>query len=348
MVVMGPIMLDVQGTSLTSEDKELLEHPLVGGLILFTRNYQSVEQVSELTKQIRFAAKKDILIAVDHEGGRVQRFRKSQHDGNNGSFSTIPAMGEIAGLANNNIDLAKEIAQQCGTLMALEVQAVGIDISFAPVLDVNGISEVIGERAFSAEPEQVITLAAAFIEGMHQAGMKATGKHFPGHGSVQADSHIALPIDPRSKEVILNFDLKPFEALISGQLVDALMPAHVIFPEIDSQCVGFSALWLQQILRKKLAFDGVIFSDDLSMKGAASVGGFIERAEAAQQAGCDMLLVCNDRAGCIEVIDKANISVEQASSLRLKRLLKTSQSDWPALKNNALWLQAQQQLSAFL
>ncbi|NQY64148.1 MAG: beta-N-acetylhexosaminidase [Alteromonadaceae bacterium] len=329
---MGPIMLDVQGTSLSAEDKELLEHPLVGGLILFSRNYQSPKQVSALTREIRKAAKSPILIAVDQEGGRVQRFREH--------FSTIPAMGAIWRCADGDVEFAKLIAKNCGTLMALEVQAVGIDLSLAPVLDINGISEVIGERAFHQQPEQVIALASAFIDGMQKAGMKATGKHFPGHGSVQADSHHALPIDTRSKQQIINLDLLPFKHLIAAQKVSAIMPAHIVFPNIDSKSVGFSHYWLQEVLRDTLAFEGVIFSDDLSMEGAASIGGYIERAEAAQQAGCDMLLLCNNRQGCIEVIDNANIEITSTSSERLKTLLKTSRLTWPDLAENLMWRQA--------
>ena len=325
---MGPIMLDVQGTSLTSEDKDLLEHPLVGGLILFTRNYESPEQISSLTQSIKKCAGSDILIAVDHEGGRVQRFREG--------FSKIPAMGSLLDLTHQNIEKAKALSYHCGALMALEVQAVGIDISFAPVLDINGISDVIGDRAFDAEPEQVALLAAAFIQGMNAAGMLATGKHFPGHGSVKEDSHLALPIDRRSQSTIFDHDLVPFKKLITQNALAALMPAHVIFTEVDEQAVGFSSLWLQQILRKDLGFEGVIFSDDLSMEGAACVGGYIERAEAAFQAGCDMLLTCNNRAGAIDVIDNANIKIVQQSSERLKRLLKTSDLTLKNLSEHSL------------
>ena len=329
MVFMGPIMLDVLGTSITSEDKELLQHPLVGGLILFTRNFESVEQLSELNKQIRLAANKDLLIAVDHEGGRVQRFREG--------FSLIPAMGSLLSKTNNNISKAKELAKHCGALMAVEVQASGIDISFAPVLDVNGISEVIGDRGFDNTPDNVITLASAFIDGMQSVGMKATGKHFPGHGSVRADSHIDLPIDPRSKNNIEQFDLLPFKQLISTGKVDALMPAHIIFPDVDDSAVGFSHYWLQTILRESLGFNGVIFSDDLSMEGASCVGGYIERAEAAQQAGCDMLLLCNNRDGCIDVIDKANINIDKQSNERIRRLLKTTNMSFESLQSDKRW-----------
>ncbi len=337
---MGPIMLDVLGTSLTAEDKELLQHPLVGGLILFTRNYQSPDQIAQLTLDIRKAAKKELLIAVDHEGGRVQRFREG--------FSKIPAMGNIWKFANQNLAMAQELAKQSAILMALEVQAVGIDISFAPILDIDDISAVIGDRAFHKKPEIVCKLASAFVEGLHLVGMKATGKHFPGHGSVQADSHIALPIDPRSRDEIFSLDMLPFKSLINSNKVDALMPAHVIFPEVDDEAVGFSPYWLKEILRKELAFEGVIFSDDLSMEGAACVGGYVERAEAAQQAGCDMLLLCNNRDSCIDVIDNANININEKSNQRLLRLLKTSTSSLGDLNVNARWQHARKVLAEYI
>jgi beta-N-acetylhexosaminidase len=338
---MGPIMLDVLGTSLTAEDKELLQHPLVGGLILFTRNYESPEQIAQLTTDIRKAANKDLIIAVDHEGGRVQRFR----DG----FSLIPAMGKIWGFANQNVPTAQELAKQSAILMALEVQAVGIDISFAPILDIDDISAVIGDRAFHKNPEIVCQLASAFVEGLHLVGMKATGKHFPGHGSVQADSHIALPIDPRSRDEIFSLDMLPFKTLINSNKVDALMPAHVIFPEVDREAVGFSPYWLKNVLRNELGFNGVIFSDDLSMEGAASVGGYIERAEAAQSAGCDMLLLCNNRQGCIEVLDGANIVSDKASAERLTKLLKNPSlpEAWSTRNENALWQSSTQFINRY-
>jgi len=337
---MGPIMLDVQGTSLSAEDKELLEHPLVGGCILFSRNYHSPQQMSALTQEIREAAAGDILLAVDHEGGRVQRFREH--------FSAIPAMGNIWSLAGEDKARAIELAQQCGMLMALEVQAVGIDISFAPVLDINGISEVIGDRAFHQQTDAIIPLAKAFIDGMKAAGMPATGKHFPGHGSVREDSHIALPVDPRPFNEIAAMDLKPFKAMLDNGALSALMPAHVIYPDVDSLGVGFSSIWLQSILREKLGFDGVIFSDDLSMEGAAVLGGYVERAEAAQQAGCDMLLVCNNRAAAIEVLDNANISKSADSSRRLARLLRTADSQWADLATDPRWQHASRFLKDFI
>ena len=335
----GPVMMDIAGTELTPEDKQLLAHPNVGGLILFSRNYQSPQQVSELCQQIRLAAQAPILLAVDHEGGRVQRFREQ--------FSAIPAMGDIYSLAGNKIAVAEQLAFHCGVLIALEMQSVGIDISFAPVLDINGISDVIGDRAFSAEPQQVEILAKSLILGMNKAGMAATGKHFPGHGSVKADSHIAAAIDGRNKSEIFGSDIKPFQQLIEADLLSAMMPAHVIYSDVDQHSVGFSRYWLQEILRKQLGFNGVIFSDDLSMEGAAGIGGYVERTEAAQQAGCDMLLVCNNRAGLIEVLDNANLSVEQASSQRIQKLLASNQVSYDKLVQTPRWQEAKQILNQF-
>lgn len=329
-------MLDVGGTSLNSEDKELLTHPLVGGLILFSRNYESPEQVTQLTQDIRSAAGSDILLAVDHEGGRVQRFRDK--------FSALPAMGNLWKIADENLAKASTLANYAGQLMALEVISVGIDISFAPVVDLDDISDVIGDRAFHRDPAIVQSLAKAFIQGMHSIGMKSTAKHFPGHGSVKEDSHFALPIDKRSKEEIIGQDMEPFRQLMASGLVDALMPAHVIYPALDDKSVGFSAFWLQEILRKQLAFDGVIFSDDLTMEGAASIGGFVERAEASQQAGCDMLLVCNSREAVIDIIDNANITVDDTSARRLSKMLTQTKLNYSQLPQLAEWQAARKAL----
>lgn len=343
---MGPLMIDIQGTELTSEDKELLAHPLVGGLILFTRNFDNKEQLTELTTQLRIAAKNQLLIAVDHEGGRVQRFREG--------FTRIPAMAELLTANQQNIEKAQHSAFYAGQLMALEVQAVGIDISFAPVLDVNGISDVIGDRAFDGSPKNVAILAKSFIDGMQSVGMKATGKHFPGHGSVKEDSHIALPIDTRSLSQITQQDLIPFQQLMP--YLSAIMPAHIIFPNVDEQAVGFSRHWLQNILREQLQFNGVIFSDDLSMEGASVVGGFIERAEAAQAAGCDMLLMCNHREAAIDVIEHANIQIDKNSQQRIAHMLNTKnralesmpQNAWKSMLESACWQQANQHIKSLV
>ena len=329
---MGPLMIDVGGTSLNAEDKELLAHPLVGGLILFSRNFESPAQVAELTKEIREHANGSILIAVDQEGGRVQRFR----DG----FSAIPAMGKLWSMANESLADAKSLAETAGQLMALEVLSVGVDISFAPVLDLNGVSEVIGDRSFHAEPEVVAHMARAFMQGMQSVGMKSTAKHFPGHGSVQEDSHIAMPVDNRDRAEILGRDMEPFRQLIAAKMVSAVMPAHVIYPALDSRSVGFSSFWLQQILRDQLGFDGVIFSDDLSMAGASSIGGYIERCEAAQMAGCDMLLVCNNRNAAVEVIDGANLEIKQDSQQRLSHMIAKTPIRYSQLSQINEWRKA--------
>lgn len=274
-------MLDIAGTWLTAEDRQILRQPQVAGLILFARNIEDPRQVRELSAAIR-AVRPDLLLAVDQEGGRVQRLRQG--------FVRLPAMRALADNAN-----AEHLAEQCGWVMATEVLAAGLDLSFAPVLDLDHQrSAVVGSRSFEGDAQRATLLAGAFIRGMNAAGMAATGKHFPGHGWAEADSHVAIPVDERSLEQIRAVDLQPF-AQLSRQLA-AVMPAHVIYPQVDSQPAGFSRRWLQDILRGELAFDGVIFSDDLSMAGAHVVGDAACRIEAALVAGCDMGLVCNDRA----------------------------------------------------
>ncbi|WP_282876867.1 beta-N-acetylhexosaminidase [Pseudomonas peli] len=277
----GSLMLDIAGTWLTAEDRQILRQPQVAGLILFARNIEDPRQVRELSAAIR-AVRPDLLLAVDQEGGRVQRLRQG--------FVRLPAMRALADNAN-----AEHLAEQCGWVMATEVLAAGLDLSFAPVLDLDHQrSAVVGSRSFEGDAQRATLLAGAFIRGMNVAGMAATGKHFPGHGWAEADSHVAIPVDERSLERIRAVDLQPF-AQLSRQLA-AVMPAHVIYPQVDSQPAGFSRRWLQDILRGELAFDGVIFSDDLSMAGAHVVGDAACRIEAALTAGCDMGLVCNDRA----------------------------------------------------
>lgn len=277
----GSLMVDIAGTWLTSEDRQFLRQPEVGGLIIFARNIESPRQVRELSAAIR-AIRPDLLLAVDQEGGRVQRLRQG--------FVRLPAMRAIAHRPN-----AQTLARQCGWLMATEVLAVGLDLSFAPVLDLDHErSAVVGSRAFEGDAERAAQLAEAFIQGMNEAGMAATGKHFPGHGWAEADSHVAVPRDERSLDTLRANDLIPF-ARLSKRLA-AVMPAHVIYPQVDTQPAGFSRRWLQDILRGELGFEGVIFSDDLSMAGAHVVGDAASRIDAAFTAGCDMGLVCNDRA----------------------------------------------------
>ena len=290
-MTIGALMLDIEGTTLTQEDVELLRAPQVGGMILFARNIESPAQVRALTDHMR-QIRPDILIAVDQEGGRVRRLKEAH------GFSELPSMGKLGELYLEQPEQAIALAKTTAWLMATEVLAVGIDFSFAPVLDINDISDVIGDRAFSQNPEIIILLADAFMQGMKDAGMATTGKHFPGHGSVKADSHIAAAIDSRLFAEIEAHDMTTFKALM--QSLDAIMPAHVIYENVDPNPAGFSPFWLQQILRGQLGFDGVLFSDDLSMQAACVAGGADARIQAALQAGCDMGLVCNDRqAACI-------------------------------------------------
>ncbi|MFB2537990.1 MULTISPECIES: beta-N-acetylhexosaminidase [unclassified Acinetobacter] len=289
--MIGALMLDIAGTELTAEDIQLLQQPQVGGLILFARNIQSPRQVRALTDYIR-QVRPEILIAVDQEGGRVRRL-KVEH-----GFSDIPAMGRLGELYQQSPEKALKLAESCGWLMATETLAVGIDFSFAPVLDVDNISDVIGDRGFSKQICDIQPLATAFMQGMKKAGMATTGKHFPGHGSVKADSHVAAAVDERSLADIESQDMQPFTQVMP--MLDAIMPAHVIYPKVDANPAGFSTFWIQQMLRQKLGFDGVLFSDDLSMQAACVAGGADARIRAALQAGCDMGLVCNDReAACV-------------------------------------------------
>lgn len=290
--MIGALMLDIAGTELNQEDIELLQAPQVGGMILFGRNIESPQQVRALTDHMR-QVRPDILIAVDQEGGRVQRLRQG--------FTLLPAMGRLGEHYLEHPQQAIELAEQCGWLMAIEVLAVGIDFSFAPVLDLNDISDVIGDRSFSKNIQDIIPLASAFMRGMKEAGMATTGKHFPGHGSVKADSHVAAAIDCRSYQEIYDKDMQSFIKLMPQ--LDALMPAHVIYDQIDPNPAGFSQFWLQQILRQEMKFDGVLFSDDLSMQAACVAGGADARIQAALNAGCDMGLVCNDRTAACHALD---------------------------------------------
>ena len=293
--MIGALMLDIAGTELTQEDIQLLQAPQVGGMILFSRNIESPPQVRALTDHMR-RIRPDILIAVDQEGGRVQRLKQG--------FSLLPAMGRLGDLYNTQPQKAVALAEQCGWLMAIEVLAVGIDFSFAPVLDLNDVSDVIGDRSFAQNIQDIVPLASAFMQGMKRAGMANTGKHFPGHGSVKADSHVAAPVDSRSFEDIYAKDMQTFIQLMPQ--LDALMPAHVIYDQIDPNPAGFSPYWIQTILRQKLKFDGVLFSDDLTMQAACVVGGADARIQAALKAGCDMGLVCNDRLAACTALEGIN------------------------------------------
>ncbi len=321
-------MLDIAGLDLAQIEREKIQHPNTGAVILFARNYQSPEQISALIQQIRKARQGDILIAVDQEGGRVQRFQQG--------FTRLPAA--------RYYQQCPELIEPAGWLMAAELLAVGVDFSFAPVLDVDcGISTIIGDRSFSEDCQQAAEMASQFVRGMRRAGMAATGKHFPGHGAIAQDSHLTLPVDERDLQAITQQDLVPFKRLIEEGL-EAIMPAHVVYPAVDDNPAGFSAIWLQQILRQRLGFDGVIFSDDLSMEGAVIAGNFTERAQAALQAGCDMVLVCNQPEAAEEVLDNLPIKENSLRQSRLEKMTGRSQFNRQELMETEAWKKISQQI----
>lgn len=294
----GSLIVDIQDTSLSQEEREMLQHPLIGGVILFSRNYESPEQLNELTTEIHGLRTPKLLITVDHEGGRVQRFKEG--------FSLLPAGSAIGDYYDQKPDQAKQLATQLGWLMAVELKVLGVDLSFAPVLDVDDSSQVIGDRAFHADPHVVGMLAEHYVVGMNNAGMSAVGKHFPGHGSVVEDSHITQPIDTRSIDIIKAHSLIPFQYMINKGL-NGMMTAHICYPNIDHEIVSFSKYWLNHILRSELGFNGIIFSDDLSMMGAKIEGDINHIADVAITAGCDIILVCNQIADVYKLLDNNNI-----------------------------------------
>ncbi|MGQ0618843.1 MAG: beta-N-acetylhexosaminidase [Panacagrimonas sp.] len=311
--LIGPLMIDVGGLELTAEDGEVLRHPLVGGVILFTRNYRDPEQLRALCGSVLALKKPRLLVAVDHEGGRVQRFRVG--------FSRIPAMGALGKLMEETRAGALEDAQAHGYTIGSELGACGIDLCFAPVLDRDiGVSGVIGDRAFASDIDTIVELAQAFRLGLNRAGMAATGKHFPGHGAVAADSHHELPVDRRPLDQIERTELAPFRALIESG-IESLMMAHVRYTAFDQTPASLSRKWIAGVLRRRLRFRGAVFCDDLSMNGAAVVGSMEDRARMALAAGCDMLPVCNDRPASVALIDALHdLRPSLARSRRLERL----------------------------
>ena len=316
----GRLMLDIDGTSLSNEDKDLLMNKHVGGLIFFSRNFESFNQITNLVHETR-NIKENIIIAVDQEGGRVQRFNKE--------FTKIPTMQEVAKYANSNNDMS--FLKEVGWLISSELIAAGIDLNFAPVLDIDDkTSSIIGDRAFANNALDVISLTSNFIDGMHEAGMKSTGKHFPGHGGIFEDSHIELAEDHRELDELMGLDIKPYIELCNK--LDAIMCAHILFPNIDKYIPSYSRYWLKDILREKIKYKGLIFSDDLSMFGAGDLS-FANKAVKSIEAGCDMILVCNNRCQAINVVEafeKNDISL----SKKIHQMRKTSNTDWDDLSRN--------------
>jgi beta-N-acetylhexosaminidase len=324
----GRLMISIDGTTLSSSDKDLIRNRHVGGIILFTRNFHSQPQIEELCSEIK-NIKNNIIIAVDQEGGRVQRF--------NGEYTQLPSMQVLGDycISNNDYSFAADV----GWLMSLELIASGVDISFAPVLDVDrNTSSIIGNRSFSNKPQNVVDIASHFIQGMSEAGMKATGKHFPGHGGIKEDSHIAEPIDIRSHNELMDTDLKPFIEL--KDKLSAVMTAHITYPDIDNVCVSFSKIWLKNVLQNNIGFNGVIFSDDLTMKGAGNTS-MDEKAIKALNAGCDMVLVCNDYKGANSIINRFEKEDIDLNS-RIGMMQKTKTCNWDDLADNPRVIETKQ------
>lgn len=327
-MTLGPLMVDVAGAELTVDDRHVLAHPLVGSVILFTRNFENRPQLEALVREIRALRTPPLLVTVDHEGGRVQRFRTD--------FTLLPPQRAIGRVYDLDPEAGRRLAWQSGWLLAAELRATGIDMSFAPCVDLDyGVSEVIGDRAYHRDPEVVSMLAVACMHGMRSAGMTAVAKHFPGHGAVVADSHKALPVDRRPLAELAP-DLLPYRRLIANGLA-AVMVAHVLFPEVDEAPAGFSRRWIQQELRLDLGFTGAIFSDDLSMGGAAVAGSIPERARRALAAGCDILSVCNDRAAVLAALEELAGEADPLSQVRLARLHGRPTPDWDALLQGDRW-----------
>lgn len=329
---LGPVMLDIDGLALSPADRDLLREPAVGGVILFSRNFESVEQVTDLVSEIRALRSPPLLIAVDHEGGRVQRFREG--------FTVMPPMRHIGREYDRDRDAGLKIARQAGWIIASELRAAGIDLCFAPCVDLDwGISEIIGNRSFHRKPDAVAELAEAFARGLRSAGMASVAKHFPGHGAVVADSHLSLPVDRREYGLILD-DMRPYERMMNTGVVAGVMLAHIVYREIDDMPAGFSEYWIQRELRSRLGFGGAIFCDDLSMKATSSYGRMGERARLSLNAGCDMILVCNDRDAAHRAVDALNDYSNPLSLVRLARLHGTGQVLRETLMASEEWQEA--------
>lgn len=336
----GSVMLDLKGLTLVPDERDLLGHPAVGGVILFDRNYESPAQITALVTEVRAARGGELLLAVDQEGGRVQRFRTG--------YTRLPAAARYLEYSQGDLDRAEALAREAAWLMAASLRAIGVDFSFAPVLDVDfGLSQIIGDRAFARDAATVTRLAGAFMAGMGEAGVATVGKHFPGHGGVAIDSHLALPVDERTWDELWNKDLLPYRRLIP-QGLDGIMSAHVVYSQLDAQPAGFSPFWLQAVLRQRLGFQGVIFSDDLSMEGAATVGDFAERARLALAAGCDMVLVCNNPQAAAKVVESLGAAATPQSARRLVAMRGRGGLSWSQLQQGIRWQRAVKLLQPLL
>jgi len=329
----GPVVVDVVGPVLSDEDRERLRHPAAGAVILFSRNYENSGQLAILTDEIKRLREPDLPICVDHEGGRVQRFKEG--------FTLIPPMRQLGRFWDRDQEKGREAATAIGYIIASELGAHGLDFSFTPVLDLDyGGSSVIGDRALHFDPNAVGALGACLVKGLAQGGVAAVAKHFPGHGYAEADSHVAVPRDERPFAQIQKKDLLPYKTVIEAG-VAGVMPAHVVYPRVDPEPAGYSKHWLQEVLRGQLKFDGLIFSDDLSMEGAAVAGGPPERAKAALAAGCDMVLLCNDPKG----LDELLASLESVSLQKPERLDRMRKQGGRDLRKSVAYREAQETLS---
>ena len=333
-------MLDIEGLALSPADRSLLREPATGGVILFSRNYESPTQITDLVAEIRALRNPPLLVAADHEGGRVQRFREG--------FSAIPPMRRLGHQYDIDRDDALQLAQTTGWLIGSELRSVGVDLSFTPCLDLDwGVSEIIGDRSFHRDPEIVGELAAEYCRGLRTAGMAAVAKHFPGHGAVVADSHESLPFDRRDYGDLLD-DMRPYEKLIGNGRIAAVMLSHVVYPEKDSLPAGFSAKWIQDELRAQLGFDGAVFCDDLSMKATESFGSMPRRARLALEAGCDMVIVCNDRPAAASTVAALNDYSNPLSLVRLARLHGSTASLRESLLASEDWQKAVDRMQHWL
>jgi beta-N-acetylhexosaminidase len=333
-------MLDIEGRQLTPADRDLLREPAVGGVVLFSRNYESPSQLADLVAGIRALRSPPLLIAVDHEGGRVQRFREG--------FSAIPPMRRLGRQYDVDPDDAVALAKLAGWLTASELRAMDIDLSFTPCVDLDwGASEIIGNRAFHRKPDVVAELASAYCNGLRSAGMAAVAKHFPGHGAVVADSHEQLPVDRRAYGDLLD-DMRPYEKLIAKRQLAGVMIAHVVYAETDPLPASFSPYWINQQLRAALGFDGAVLCDDLSMKATESMGSMPKRARLALEAGCDMVLVCNDRLAASHTVAALRDYSNPLSLVRLARLHATGQVKRESLLAGEEWHIAAERLKHWL